>query len=876
LALGQALALQVAEAIPSAIDEAQGEELRETLFVSSVEPSAEQGGGAARLTLRELSGRGGDRAKIQAALTRWLLHTARSHAMVILVDDVERADDASLALFASLTLAATQRRLGLVFTSALSELPTVGPLAVIARESEAVELTPLDRDQTESLLEAVFGDVPQLSLVSERLFEAARGNPRETLELVELLVARRAAYYDGGRWVLPTELSLSDLPTSAAEACQRRVAGLSPLALRLAQLFALASHPSLSRADLAVAAADVQASALDAAITELLVERVLGGDEQGFKLSRREWRDALLRVLDLGASQECHGALARVYANDPAYDVERARHLLASAAPLEGLDLLAALLAKTSGEGNGILTLTRLRADDVAEILDLALSVAESTGARARRSHDLRRSLVAISAVTQVKYYVRAAPALLAQLRHDSGFDEYERLAELPPGQRLQAALARTAQRYAATPEELRVLDVQGAIRSLPYFVVLAIAHASRTQDCELISSLPKLLEPFAPLSPLLHALWQNAVATRESMADNAPVEAHARWLRVLDALEKVTAAEAAYVPGLRTAIHYGIGLIEARMGFPNVAKWADQLDGEPSQRVSAMSLRRIAHLHRGDAAAAERRRKDGEALALQSNVRPMFYSTLSAELISYAMASDLTGVREVAQTIRQLAARFPGWRAYEALADGYFEQMCGRPNAARQAFERGLALSEPSAEDPTRCTGAWPRLEAAYVELLVELGEPEQARARGEYALARCADLSIGLAAFPIRRALALAEGKSGQYLAASERLAGVLSELEGVAIRGVELGATHEVRTRIAIWNADAAAVEAHGRRTAEEYRYGQGSALGARYERLMDEAQQSGVAVLPRVADLPVSLEQASSAPFTHSKARTLDSV
>jgi hypothetical protein len=251
-----------------------------------------------------------------------------------------------------------------------------------------------------------------------------------------------------------------------------------------------------------------------------------------------------------------------------------------------------------------------------------------------------------------------------------------------------------------------------------------------------------------------------------------------------------------------------------------------------------------------------------------------MFYSTLGPELTAYALASDLTGVREVAQSIRQLAARFPGWEGGRQLADGYFEQLCGRLGAARLAFERGLAVSEPSADDPRRCTGAWPRLEAAYIELLVQLDQATEAQARGAKALEHCAQLGIGLASFPIRRALALAEGKLGQYAAASQRLSEVLSELEHYQIRGLELGATHEAYTRIAMWNADAAAVEVHGRRTAEEYRYGQGSALGARYERLMDEAQKSGIATLPKVADLPASLEQPGSAPFTHSKPRTLD--
>ena len=68
---------------------------------------------------------------------------------------------------------------------------------------------------------------------------------------------------------------------------------------------------------------------------------------------------------------------------------------------------------------------------------------------------------------------------------------------------------------------------------------------------------------------------------------------------------------------------------------------------------------------------------------------------------------------------------------------------------------------------------------------------------------------------------------------------------------VSGLLLGATYEARARVAIWAGDEPAVEKYGRLTAAEYRHGRGSPLGARYERLMDEARRAVSLALPKLA-------------------------
>jgi hypothetical protein len=96
------------------------------------------------------------------------------------------------------------------------------------------------------------------------------------------------------------------------------------------------------------------------------------------------------------------------------------------------------------------------------------------------------------------------------------------------------------------------------------------------------------------------------------------------------------------------------------------------------------------------------------------------------------------------------------------------------------------------------------------------------------------------------LTRVLSLAQARLGDYARASQRLEALIAQQEAANIIGLHLGASYEARTRIAIWASDREAVTKYGKLTAQAYAHGQGSPLGARYERLMSEAHTQGVNV------------------------------
>src|SRR5262249_21962255 len=194
---------------------------REGVYELLFEPAAVADGGA---RLRTLGDPALDRSQLQAALVAWFARVAETHALLIAVDDAQRSDHPSAAWLAGLAMRAEDLRLLLCLTC--DPPSSDGPadaFAVLQLLAEREPIAALDRDATQTLLASIFGQVPQLALLSERLFAIALGSPRETLALAEYLVDSTAIRYVHGQWTLPSDLDSGQLPESAMQAFAARV-----------------------------------------------------------------------------------------------------------------------------------------------------------------------------------------------------------------------------------------------------------------------------------------------------------------------------------------------------------------------------------------------------------------------------------------------------------------------------------------------------------------------------------------------------------------------------------------------------------------------------------------------------------------------------
>jgi tetratricopeptide (TPR) repeat protein len=400
------------------------------------------------------------------------------------------------------------------------------------------------------------------------------------------------------------------------------------------------------------------------------------------------------------------------------------------------------------------------------------------------------------------------------------------------------------------------VYRVDEAIPQLAGFVAISIAIGARTNDLGLLVMLPPLLQPFAPLSPLLEALWQNTLGTAEGFECCHYERARERWIEVLAKLEQLRGSEIPHLDEIRNAIAYGIGALEAFFGIASAADRVAELDRDPYQQVSALYIRKVVRLEQGDWAGAEKFRREAEVLALRAHIPPMF-TTLTVEISAHAYARDLAGVKDVIDRERIEAARYPGWVPYLREAEARFELARGDYAAAKARYDRMGEWSTIDEHGRSETMPVWVAAQGGMCEALLGLGLAAEAQATARAALSVCAKNDIHLYAYELERMLAFAEAKLGDFESANARLDRVIAAQTALGTTGLRIGINYEARAEIALWNADPVAFDQFARHTAREYRHGAGSPLGVRYERLMHEARRRGIARSAKLSDFRPSL-------------------
>jgi hypothetical protein len=656
-----------------------------------------------------------------------------------------------------------------------------------------------------------------------------------------------------------------------------RADALSPLARRLVRAQALAFHEVLAHEDYHALCPDADARELGAALSELLAVQALSNHGRGYALANRVWAAAVVADLSASEREQYHRALATLYTGKSEAAV--IHHCFAAGLAERGFDELVARHAVWE-QNFDLRHVIEMNAAGLGPSYARGIATGVALRRPARHVHELRRWALALNVIVDVDDSANTAASWLAQLEHDSGLSLWEADRDNPDaGDRLTRALTQAHERYQATPEHDRAYRVDEAIRMLAQYVACSIAIGGRQLDVGLIASLPPLLEPFAPLSPALAAIRQNAMATFESNAYCRSVAARARWLDVLAQLENVSGAELQHVGVIRNAVSYGIGMCEATIGLPTADSWAARIEHDQLQQVNALQLRKLVRLSQGDFAAAEQLRQQAERLALRDRTPQMFASLLLIELQIYGRARDLRGVKDAHERIEQFAQRYPGWVPYRIAAEALFQQIRGDLAAAQAGFEQCIALTAFAPGELPRSLSAWIMAEAGLAETLIALGRAHEARDRAHAAAEICATLKVDVHAHNVLRQLALAEAALGDFTGAAARIDALIAELMALGVSGLNLGLAYEARAQIALWSAQESTFEHFARLTAEQYRFGAQSPLGARCTRLLHEARRKGFASVAELVEFEpstvmVSTDSEHGSDVTASRTRVRD--
>jgi len=785
------------------------------------------------------------RPKVQTALRDWLLAVSRKRLLVLAVDDLHRIDEPSAAFLALLGNEVNQRALMIAVTtdSDASDSAAATSIKLIKQVGVTVELPPLKLQNTEALLISVFGDVPNVRLLANRLHKVSQGSPSAIMKIAQHLADRGLVRYQSGAWTLPGHIDTGDLPESLSDALKARLSNISSEARSLAEALALNPELSVSFNECILISGIRDRAHLVRTINELIEYEIVTTGGRRYALSQKGWVSALNEGVSEERRQSQHLRLAEMFIARGKQACRVAKHLFGAGQDERGLDVLLKEAEKDKlkidENPEAYADLVVSLPPDWREIYEYALEVCLRLGRPKKQAFLIRVFITRISnhSGTGNKSHIHE---IIEQLVQDSGLKAYYELQDLDNKKnQILRALESTQERYNRCPESERVLSPAEAIAEFGKTVTCVLGVVASSYDYDLLDSMPSL-EPLAPLSPALDII-NKSISYNKSIYGGFK-ERMIRGYREI--LERIGQPDRG---GLDDTVHrhislglrYGLGFVEASLGIASCLDWADEIEKDPLHEVNAWRIRMAYHLRQGDVEKAERCKKTIEMLQIR-NSPSQFYDAghLYPSLTVYVSVEDLVRVKEVTDDIRAVAEHFPTWVPILHYARAEFQRIRGDYAAATEEYEKALSLMRPGRHL------AWVHVIGGYLSSLYQLGRYQDAQAIGEQALSEAERLGIEIEVAQIKNPLAIVLATLGYTDEATRHCDTVIDTYRALNSTGINLGIAYEMRARVAVLMDDQENFQTYSQFCAEQYRTGHNPVLTARYERFLQFAREAGM--------------------------------
>jgi tetratricopeptide (TPR) repeat protein len=780
-----------------------------------------------------------ERIREQSALASWLAATALERTIVMLVDDLQRADEASAAVLASLMHLAQDRRLVVVATVRTDEKIRASRAVTTMRDvATRVRLRPLAADDVAALLRGIFGDVPHLARVSSWLQGASGGNPLHCIELARHLVDRAVVRYVDGVWAIPEEPRVEGLPSELKTAMDARVASLGERARAVAE--ALSVHGGDLTLDLCVALAhDTSEAEVFRVVDELLDAEVLLGTGDRFRFRHDGLREALLRGLSEDRRRSLHLRIGNVLAAagdvGPDREAEVGWHLYHGGERARASGLLARA-GKRLFEACSF-------ADSIAP-LAAAVEVYEEMLRKPADTLELRTMVVLAGCFSDRPAALRYGDDSLRAFARYSGASLAKRLGWLPGIVALGIALATVTLQWLCTRPSRRGPSPLVALTNC-YMVgaSLAVVHCWGI-DFDGARAVIDVLAPFRVIRRRIpSAAWTFVRAAlaialgRLLLARRLSAEA----LVVLhdDQVSPVSANNRKMAEG---GGYYMQSMAAVQGQAPDCLDAVARMEGVGLRyyEISGAICRLVYRRFRGE---------EDEAVAIETTIDVQLVQAGSMwgpeaqiiylSAIGYGLTRDVLGLRRSVVSLTRLVEQGLGFQSHLALAKGEYHRERGELDASLLALEHGLSLLDPDEASIRVATLG------ALAETHLARGELDRAILRATEAVALGAHPDVGQVAFRVRgeRALALALAAAGDVQTAVESLDRSIDLLLSSG-NPLLCGALHEARAQVALATGDVAAYALHRNATASWFRSTRNPVLVARAERLHDPSEAMAV--------------------------------
>ncbi len=780
------------------------------------------------------------RRQVHTALCDWVSEISEHKCVVVAVDDIHRIDEPSAAFIALLSDRAAHKSMVVVVTAETNASATSHrALTLLSQIGSRIKLRNLGSEDTEKLLSSVFGEVPHIRLLADRLHAVSEGNPRTIMQLAQYLLDKEMVSYQAGVWTLPASVDRDDLPHTLSEAQRERVRNLGTDARELAQAMAICAKQSFSFDQCLVLSAHRDAAKLIRDLDKLIASEILLKEGDFYSWSQLSWRRVLTDDLADASAKKLHLRVATMLETYYAERFRVTRHLLYAGEQERALDQFVdhvnTLRKHIFNDLATSLEYIQTLPEDWADTVESLLTVRKQLRRPRVVDYLLQSAIVTCAAVT-ARSPGSHLPAVLEQLYRDAGLDIYEQLGDsVDASERLSRALEMAQQRYDATPESERVMVPIEAISGLALVLPLATSFAISSYNYPLVKSLPSL-EPLVPLSPAL-GIVDKLVKTIENLTSAHFEETIRCYVEILERTAQPDRAglEETHHNYIRLGCILGLGMIEACYGLKSSLKRADEIEHDPLHQVNAWRIRMVYHLRQGDTQRAEQIKKRVELLQIQNNPAQFFEGThMLWEASAYALADDLLGVKQILTGIEKMADVFPTWWPILQYVRGEYQRIRGDYASADSEFEQALKATAPGQHV------VWAHAAAAHVKALFELGCLQEAKTLGLQYLEAAEEEGLSYESAYIKMSLALVEAARNEHENAIRYSMEAIDKFKQYGTTGLSLGLAYETRARVAVITEDDQDFATFAQLCAKQYQTGDNPALTAKYEKLIQEAR------------------------------------
>ncbi|HEY6561678.1 MAG TPA: protein kinase [Polyangiaceae bacterium] len=615
-----------------------------------------------------------DPAADGAGLEAWFAEISRQQPLALLVDNVEHADDASLALLASAARLSRDHPILVVVTErSQGDLsPPVG-LLTLRSHSTPLDLPALDASEMLELMRSLFGDAPNVKRFAQWIHQRSAGSPLHAVEIVRQLVAKQVIQYTDGIWTLPIDTPDASVPEALEDMLSLRIAAISEQSRTIAECLSLQrERPTFELCRLI--ASSMQERDLLSSLGELTRNDVLHAEGDEYRFSSLALCDVLLAGMDSRRLERNHRRVGEALAQlagdtQAALAIQAGWHLIQGGEEMRG----ATMIARIAGDPVMIRTLLA-NLHRPGRALDAALTVYGTHG------RSLYERLPLLASLAQAGYYESRA---YAERYADAALDALELVSGLRSARLLRRFLGRwlgliagilfAALRFFMAPRVERPYSFKQVLTHLFGTVTALSASAAVTLDSQRGERYAEVLEPFAILPARLTpvGVYEYCKGLAQIARDNGPTT-YEKFDEMLRRFQ-----DPRYYPSLPedarkvyvAAAHFARGSFAVFRAHGAAAlEDAAALDrcGLTMYVAIASQLRFLYHMNRGEFAQAAVHREEFELRAAHLGSLWQVETWESPALILvYTLLSDIVSSQRLVHRLELLSRSVPTLKRY-------------------------------------------------------------------------------------------------------------------------------------------------------------------------------------------------------------------